>query len=133
MSELIRMCECGGRTLLKGETLCPSCQRTHKSVGWQLHEAKSKVESAGTAAGQAGVALIGKVIEQAKVGAQVAEQTAAPLMQAGVDVAKTHGVKALKTALGHAEIGGEKVLRAAMPFAERLLQRTKAYLDKKSP
>lgn len=126
------MCECGGRALLDGETLCPSCQRSHKSVGWQLHEVKSKMELAGSAASQAGAALIGKVVEQARVGAQAAEQAAGPMVRAGVEVARTHGAEALKSALVHAETGGEKVLRAAIPFAERLLQRTKAYLDKKA-
>lgn len=132
MPEPVRMCECGGRALLDGETLCPACQRAQSSIGWQLLKAKSKAELAGGAAGQAGAALIGKAVEQAKVGAQVAEEVALPLLRVGAEAARTHGALVLKTAIAQAEAGGEKALRTAIPLAERLLQRTKAYLDKKS-
>lgn len=55
------------------------------------------------------------------------------MVRSGVEAAKTHGAVALMAALGHAEAGGERVLRTAIPFAERLLQRTKKYLEKKAP
>ena len=106
--------------MLDGETLCPSCQRSRQSLAHRLQEA-----------GSAGAVLIGKAVEQAKAGAQAAEQVAVPLAQTGVDLAKTHALPVFREAFKQAGAGGEKVIRAAVPFAERLLERTKAYLDKK--
>lgn len=127
MSEPVRMCECGGRALLEGEVLCPSCQRTHNSLGFQFRGARHKM----VAAGHSGASLLGKLAEQARVGAQKVEDAAAPLVREGAELAKSHALPAAKAALGRVEVAGETALRAAIPLAERMIGKARTFLDKK--
>ena len=120
MSNLGKMCECGGRTLLDGEALCPSCRRSHQSLARRLQ-----------GAGQEGAALVGKAVVQVKAGAQAAERLAVPLAHTGVELAKARAVPMVREAFKQAEAGGDRVIRAAVPLAERLLKRVKTYLEKK--
>lgn len=124
MSDMIRLCSCGGRELLAEEVLCPSCVRSRKSVLWQLKSTTGKI-------GNAGSNLISKSVEHVKSNAEALKAVAAPVLQTSVEALKSQAASVSEAATSQAKAQSVKIGRAALPYAEKALNKARTYLDGK--